>query len=303
MKTTVALVAVLACAGALSPRGHAQSKGLGPSAIEAARLKTSPPRNYLSHYLPDDRYKIAGGVWKYVSTDLDTYFHVPTSANMIRQPADRVIGFSSVREAEEAGYVADPTDGTSRQVAASRVIAVLPRSTFPTRESSGGGTGAVPRTITGSNPLETRYLGKVIPLLLKARNDATALGERYAASMRNANQPGQRAATPVVMRQMMSQLLRQTRSTVANVERVRPPARYRRFHSLLSQSLRDDNNLIYGLSRMMTNGNLSGLMEMQSQVQRAQRNELLLRQEANRLGIGPQMEQIMGPARPGARPN
>ncbi len=297
MKPIVAVAAVFAFGSALSPAVRANPKGMGPSAIEAARLKTSPPRNYLSHYLPDDRYKIAGGVWKYVSTDLDTYFHLPASSNMMRQPADRVIGFSSVRDAEEAGYVADPTDGTSRQVAASRPVVVLPPSAGATPGTVVGNT-----TITGNNDLETRYLGRVIPLLLKARNDATSLGQRFSASMQRNNRPGQGAAAPAMVRQMMSQLLRQTRSTVANVERIRPPARFRRFHSLLSQSLRDENNLVYGLNGMMVNGNLGGLMQMQGQIQRSQLGELRLRQEANRLGIGPQMEQVMGPPSPVVRP-
>jgi hypothetical protein len=79
----------------------------GRSAKMAARLKYSPPNNYLKHYLGDDRYKIAGGVWKVVSTQLDTYYHRSTCPNMLRQHADIVIGFSHSRDAEEAGYRAD----------------------------------------------------------------------------------------------------------------------------------------------------------------------------------------------------
>lgn len=274
---SIALLAVLALASALSPNAGANPRGLGPSAIEAARLKAYPPGGYLSHYLPDDRYKIAGGVWKYVSTDLDTYFHVPQSANMMSQPADRVIGFNSVREAEEAGYTADSSDGTAARVAASRPVMSAPRSA----------------TITGSNLDETRYLGRVIPLLLQARRDSDALGQRFTATMKT-TRPGQAAATRVVMQRTISQLLRQTRSLVINVERVRPPARYRRFHSLLSLSLRDSNNLVYGLNRMTTTGNLGALMQMQPQLQRIQLTERQLLQEANRLGIGPQLQESMG---------
>ncbi|HEX8464828.1 MAG TPA: hypothetical protein VF627_09455 [Abditibacterium sp.] len=80
----------------------------GPSAKTAARLKKYPTSRWLAHYLPDDRYKIAGGVWRFVSTDLDTYYHRPDSPNMLRQPAGRVIGFASAQEAEEAGYRPDP---------------------------------------------------------------------------------------------------------------------------------------------------------------------------------------------------
>jgi hypothetical protein len=78
-----------------------------PSAKAAARLKYHPPANWLQHYLPDDRYKIAGGVWKVVSTQYDTYYHRPDSPNMLRQPAGIVIGFSSEQEARDAGYKPD----------------------------------------------------------------------------------------------------------------------------------------------------------------------------------------------------
>ncbi|MBW3635513.1 MAG: hypothetical protein KY445_03475, partial [Armatimonadetes bacterium] len=80
----------------------------GPSAKSAARLKKRPTSKWLAHYLPDDRYKIAGGVWKYVSTDLDTYYHRPDSPLMMRQSASRVIGFASAAEALEAGYKPAP---------------------------------------------------------------------------------------------------------------------------------------------------------------------------------------------------
>ena len=80
----------------------------GRSAKMAARLKYAPPNNYLKHYLGDDRYKIAGGVWKVVSTQLDTYYHRPTCPNILRQHADIVLGFSHSKDAEEAGYRADP---------------------------------------------------------------------------------------------------------------------------------------------------------------------------------------------------
>ncbi|HEX9998295.1 MAG TPA: hypothetical protein VGB45_14240 [Abditibacterium sp.] len=103
MKTSVFLVLAIAAMPVVSSAAPS-----GPSAKMAARLKKYPTSNWLAHYLPDDRYKIAGGVWKYVSTDLDTYFHRPYSAYMLRQPAGRVIGFSSAAEAIEAGYRPDP---------------------------------------------------------------------------------------------------------------------------------------------------------------------------------------------------
>ena len=114
MKTKLPiLLLTVTTVGAISI-GHAAP--VGPSAKAAARLKKNPTSNWLAHYLPDDRYKIAGGVWKYVTTNLDTYYHIPSSPNMMRQPNSGVIGFSSAREAEEAGYKPDPRDGTLAQV-------------------------------------------------------------------------------------------------------------------------------------------------------------------------------------------
>lgn len=80
----------------------------GPSARRAAQLKYHPPANYIRHYLGDDRYKIDGGVWKVVSTQLDTYYHRASCPNMLKQSADIVIGFSGSADAEESGYRADP---------------------------------------------------------------------------------------------------------------------------------------------------------------------------------------------------
>jgi hypothetical protein len=79
-----------------------------PSAIAAVRLKYHPPDNWIRHYLGDDRYKVAGNVWKVVSTQTDAYYHRPNCPNMLRQPAGVVIGFADSQEAEEAGYAADP---------------------------------------------------------------------------------------------------------------------------------------------------------------------------------------------------
>lgn len=114
---------------------------MGPSAEMAARLKKYPTSAWLAHYLPDDRYKIAGGVWKYVSTDLDTYYHLPNSSLMISQPAGHVIGFSSVAEAEEAGYRPGP-------------------SVQPNMRSLGGKSG-----MAGSNPRANAELRKALAAL------------------------------------------------------------------------------------------------------------------------------------------
>ncbi len=83
----------------------------GPSAKMAAELMREPPPapSWVAHYLPTDRYKVAGGIWKYVSTELDTYYHLPNSPLMMSQPNNIVIGFSDQKMAEEAGYRPDNT--------------------------------------------------------------------------------------------------------------------------------------------------------------------------------------------------
>ena len=113
LKLSALLVAICALSATTLSAPAAPS---GPSAKAAARLKKNPPNSWIAHYLPDDRYKIAGGVWKYVSTNLDTYYHRADSPNMLNQPNGGVIGFPSARAAEEAGYKPDPRDGTLQQV-------------------------------------------------------------------------------------------------------------------------------------------------------------------------------------------
>ena len=84
---------------------NAQAQGpKGPSAVAAARLKNKPPKNWIRHYLGDDRYKIAGGIWRVVSTETDRYYYPAWAPEMLRQPAATVIGFPSAEEAEDAGY-------------------------------------------------------------------------------------------------------------------------------------------------------------------------------------------------------
>ena len=114
MKTKISALLLAALAIGAASSSHAAPAG--PSAKAAASLKKNPRTQWLAHYLPDDRYKIAGGVWKYVTTNLDTYYHRPDSPNMLRQPNSNVIGFASAQEAAEAGYSPDPRDGTLQQV-------------------------------------------------------------------------------------------------------------------------------------------------------------------------------------------
>lgn len=81
-----------------------QGESASPSVREAARLKYNPPPNWIRHYLGDDRYKIAGGAWRVVSTETDTYYYPAWAPEMLRQSNGIVIGFPSSAAAEEAGY-------------------------------------------------------------------------------------------------------------------------------------------------------------------------------------------------------
>ena len=94
----------------------------------AARLKNHPPSGWINHYLGDDRYKIAGHVWKVVSTQTDQYFHRPDCPEMLRQSADIVIGFPSVASAMEAGYAPDPHCRPDINTAAIKAGAVSTRA-------------------------------------------------------------------------------------------------------------------------------------------------------------------------------
>lgn len=252
------------------PLAQARPGGLGPSAIEAARLKDDPPPNFLSHYLPDDRYKIAGGVWKFVSTDLDTYYHVPSSPNMMRQPADRVIGFASIRDAEEAGYTADPTDGTAREAAMAE----------PSLSPGGAGTGLAK---LNGNAEEERYSQKVEPLIRQSQRDGMQLLMSLMTAARSARQSGQAAAFPAAMRQTTAQSLSQSRNLIRRFDSVRPPRRLGHLHSLISQELHTSNNMIFGLNRIAVTGNVGYLMQLQNQARRGQALQTAINQEVARL--------------------
>lgn len=108
MKSFKIGICIFALAGFLSTRSVDASPAKGTSAEAAAILKNHPPAGWISHYLGEDRYKIAGHVWKVVSTQGDKYFHRPNCPEILRQEADIVIGFPSAASAMEAGYLPDP---------------------------------------------------------------------------------------------------------------------------------------------------------------------------------------------------
>jgi len=76
---------------------------ISPSVKRAHRLKYNPPRGWIRHYLGDDRYKI-GATWRVVTTPNDKFYYPPFAREMLLAPADKIIGFSSAQDAQEAGY-------------------------------------------------------------------------------------------------------------------------------------------------------------------------------------------------------
>ncbi len=127
---------VLAGAGAsLVLRGVAVAwPDSSPSARAAARLKYHPPQGWINHYLPDDRYKIQGGVWRFVSTEMDDRYYLPDSPSMLSQSPGIVIGFANEAAAQEAGYRPGP-DVERRAAQSAARFAVQPR-TLPRRPAS-----------------------------------------------------------------------------------------------------------------------------------------------------------------------
>ena len=100
---------VLVGAGAWAVTGEVLAgPDASPSARAAARLKHRPPQGWINHYLPDDRYKIKGGVWRFVSTETDDRYYHPDSPYMLSQPPGIVIGFANEAAAQEAGYRPGP---------------------------------------------------------------------------------------------------------------------------------------------------------------------------------------------------
>jgi hypothetical protein len=83
---------------------HAQKKTKSGKTRSAGRTtKTSKPA-WINHYLPEDRGKITGGVWKFVSTEDDQVYHYGRCGQMLSQPRQRAIGFDTADSAYEAGY-------------------------------------------------------------------------------------------------------------------------------------------------------------------------------------------------------
>ena len=78
LKSAVGVLFFVVSAGYLNTPPLAKPSN-SPSAKAAAKLAKNPPAGWINHYLPADRYKVAGKVWQVVSTELDTYYHRPDS--------------------------------------------------------------------------------------------------------------------------------------------------------------------------------------------------------------------------------
>lgn len=77
--------------------------------LRAARSRRYTAPGWVVHYLPDDRYKITSGVWQFVSTEADQFYYRPWAPGVLRQSANKVIGFHTWQDAMIAGYRPDPT--------------------------------------------------------------------------------------------------------------------------------------------------------------------------------------------------
>ncbi|HEX8235642.1 MAG TPA: hypothetical protein VF600_06765 [Abditibacteriaceae bacterium] len=88
-----------------------------------AQRYRKPPVGWLGYYLPQDRYKLTSGIWKYVSIEDDPgyypvrYYYRPSASTMLRllsrtprgiRRYNRVIGFHTWQDAMLAGYRPDP---------------------------------------------------------------------------------------------------------------------------------------------------------------------------------------------------
>ncbi|BCM90235.1 hypothetical protein IAD21_02086 [Abditibacteriota bacterium] len=217
------------------------SKRPTPPMVAAARLKKYPAPSYLSHYLPDDRYKIAGGVWKYVSTDLDTYYHVPSSPNMLRQPAGRVIGFANARDAEEAGYVADPSDGTASKAAPTTI---------------GGGI----RGGQGFSPEENRYIQQVEALLADTEKNGQNLSVKIHSMTGQIGRANDNATTVFASAApIVKEFLTASQGILGRFNRLQPPPRMQRVHTLLREALMKNVSAAVHMNSIVTTGDISQL--------------------------------------------
>lgn len=103
-----------------------------------------PPVGYLSYYLPDDRYKLTSGLWKFVTVEDDNayypvhYYYRPDSPRFLsivaRKPPgsqarhNRVLGFASWQDALIAGYRPDPVSKPAPGLELANIASMAPRA-------------------------------------------------------------------------------------------------------------------------------------------------------------------------------
>ena len=103
-------------------RSNSKARGVRPNPRRPLAKYKVPPRNWLSLYLPQDRYKITLNIWRYVSIEDDRgrypvrYYYrpnAPTFLSLLANPPrgitrpPRIIGFASWQDAMIAGYRPD----------------------------------------------------------------------------------------------------------------------------------------------------------------------------------------------------
>ncbi len=97
-----------------SPRGQAELSKRIKNMSEAQRKRLVMqkydirPKNWLAHYLKEDRYKITSGLWNFMTTRTSRFYFRPWSAAMLKADPNHVIGFRTWHDAMMAGYRPDP---------------------------------------------------------------------------------------------------------------------------------------------------------------------------------------------------
>ena len=109
--------------GRATRRSNAKARGVRNNPRRPLAKYKVPPRNWLSFYLPQDRYKITLNIWRYVSIEDDRgrypvrYYYRPNAPTFLSLLANaprgivrppRIIGFASWQDAMIAGYRPDP---------------------------------------------------------------------------------------------------------------------------------------------------------------------------------------------------
>lgn len=97
-----------------SPRGQAKlaTKINKMTAAQRRRLVLQKydirPKNWLAHYVLEDRYKINSGLWGFVTTRTSRFYYRPWAMAMLKADSNHAIGFHTWQDAMLAGYRPDP---------------------------------------------------------------------------------------------------------------------------------------------------------------------------------------------------